>query len=81
MTCWARRGLRGRSRDGTWRIENGKVTRPVKNMRFTQSIIEALSNTDLVGRDAEIAGEFFFAASRVPALVVRGFNFSSASDH
>jgi predicted Zn-dependent protease len=73
--------ITGMTRDGTWRIENGKVTRPVKNMRFTQSILEALSNTELVSRDAEIAGEFFFAASRVPALLIRGFNFSSASDH
>ena len=73
--------ITGMTRDGTWRIEDGKVTRPVKNMRFTQSILEALTNSELVGRDVEIAGEFFFAASRVPALLIRGFNFSSASDH
>jgi hypothetical protein len=35
----------------------------------------------MVGRESAIAGEFFFAASRVPGLMVRSFNFSGASDH
>jgi hypothetical protein len=53
----------------------------VKNLRFTQSILEALSGVEAVGREAELAGEFFFAASRVPALRLASFNFTSASDH
>ena len=73
--------ITGMTRDGTWLIESGRVTDPVKNLRFTQSILEALSNAELVGRESVIAGEFFFAASRVPAVLIRGFNFSSASDH
>ena len=73
--------ITGMTRDGTWLIENGEVSRPVKNLRFTQSILEALSSVDLVGRDPEIASEFFFAASTVPALKISSFSFSSASDH
>jgi PmbA protein len=73
--------ITGMTRDGTWLIEGGRVKHPVKNLRFTQSILEALSNVEMVGRDSQIAGEFFFAASRVPALKVRGFNFSGKSDH
>ncbi len=73
--------ITGMTRDGTWLIEGGRVKHPVKNLRFTQSILEALSNVEIVGRDSQIAGEFFFAASRVPALKVRSFNFSGKSDH
>jgi len=73
--------ITGMTRDGTWLIENGEIRHPVKNLRFTQSILEALTNVDMIGRDSVIASEFFFAASRVPALKVSAFNFSGASDH
>jgi PmbA protein len=73
--------ITGMTRDGTWLIEDGRVRHPVKNLRFTQSILEALSNVELIGRESEIASEFFFAASRVPALKISRFNFSGGSDH
>lgn len=73
--------ITGMTRDGTFLIEDGEVTTPVKNLRFTQSIIEALTNTTMVGRTTELASEFFFSASRVPGLRIEGFNFSGASDH
>jgi predicted Zn-dependent protease len=73
--------ITGMTRDGTWLIEDGRVTHPVKNLRFTQSILEALSEASMVGRESEIASEFFFSGSRVPALKVDRFNFSGASDH
>jgi PmbA protein len=73
--------ITGMTRDGTWLIENGQVRYPVKNLRFTQSILAALSAVELVGRESELTSEFFFAASRVPALKITSFNFSGASDH
>ena len=73
--------ITGMTRDGTWLIENGKVTSAVKNFRFTQSILEALSNVQMVGRESVIASEFWFAATRVPALKISSFNFSGKSDH
>lgn len=73
--------ITGMTRDGTWLIEDGQVTHPVKNLRFTQSILEALSNVEMIGRDSVLASEFFFSASRVPALKISSFNFTSASDH
>lgn len=73
--------ITGMTRDGTWLVEDGHVAHPVRNFRFTQSILEALSNVEAIGRESVIASEFFFAASRVPALKVAGFNFSGASDH
>jgi PmbA protein len=73
--------ITGMTRDGTWLIEDGEVKHPVKNFRFTQSILGALSGVEMVGSESVIASEFFFAASRVPALKISSFNFSSRSDH
>jgi PmbA protein len=73
--------ITGMTRDGTWLIEDGRVKEPVKNLRYTQSILAALSDVQMVGRDLEAASEFFFAGSRVPALKIARFNFSGASDH
>jgi PmbA protein len=73
--------ITGMTRDGTWLIEDGQISGPVKNFRFTQSIIEALRDVQLVGKDTELASEFFFAASRVPALKISSFHFTGKSDH
>lgn len=73
--------LTGMTRDGTFLIENGEVAGPVMNFRFTQSILEALSEVSMIGRETQLASEFFFSASRVPALKVEKFNFSGRSDH
>jgi predicted Zn-dependent protease len=73
--------ITGTTRDGTFLIENGEVAHPVKNLRFTQSILEALQATTMIGKESELASEFFFSASLVPALKIESFNFSSASDH
>jgi PmbA protein len=73
--------ITGMTRDGTFLIEHGEVVHPVKNFRFTQSILEALAQASMVGRKTELASEFFFSASRVPGLKVESFNFSGSSDH
>jgi predicted Zn-dependent protease len=73
--------ITGMTRDGTFWIQDGEVAHPVKNLRFTQSILEALTDTLAIGRDTELASEFFFSASRVPALKIDRFNFSGRSDH
>jgi predicted Zn-dependent protease len=73
--------ITGMTRDGTFLIENGEITGPVRNLRFTQSILAALSAVTLVGIETELASEFFFSASRVPALRIEEFSFSGASDH
>ena len=73
--------LTGMTRDGLFLIEDGEVTTPVRNLRFTQSAIGALGAVTMIGRDAELCSEFFFSASLVPALKIDRFHFSSASDH
>jgi len=73
--------ITGMTRDGTWLVEDGEIRHPVKNLRFTQSILEALGGTEMVGRDTEMVSEFFFSASRVPALKLGSFHFTGRSDH
>jgi predicted Zn-dependent protease len=62
----------GMTRDGTFLIEGGKIARPVKNLRFTQSIIEALSNVQMIGKDGQLV-EYTY----VPALKIGRFAFTS----
>ncbi|MGH2692352.1 MAG: TldD/PmbA family protein [Actinomycetota bacterium] len=73
--------ITGMTRDGTWLVEDGEAKQPVKNFRFTQSIIEALRDVEQVGRDTELASEFFFSSSRAPALRIASFQFTGKSDH
>lgn len=73
--------LTGMTRDGTFAIEDGKIARGVKNLRFTQNAIEALNNVEGVGDKTETSTELFFGGSRAPAIKVRDFKFSSATTH
>jgi predicted Zn-dependent protease len=71
--------LTGMTRDGTFLIEKGELARPVKNLRFTQSMIEALSSVEMIGRERHCE-EAFFGALVVPALKVRDFTFTGATE-
>ncbi len=73
--------ITGMTRDGTFLIEDGRVVGPVRNLRFTQSILDALRDTSMIGTETALSSEFFFGASNVPAVKIDRFTFSSASDH
>ena len=47
----------GMTRDGTFWIENGQVAHPVKNLRFTQSILDALDTVSAIGRETKLQAE------------------------
>jgi PmbA protein len=64
--------ITGMTRDGTFLIENGKLIKPLKNLRFTQSIVEALSSVELIGRDCELVPHAY-----VPPLKIPSFAFTS----
>ena len=73
----------GLTRDGTFLIENGKVTHSVKNFRFNESPIFFLNNLEALGPSIRInASEALGAggATYMPTLKVRDFTFSSLSD-
>jgi len=45
--------LTGLTRDGTFLIENGEITKPVRNLRFTDSFLDVYKGTQMVGKDRE----------------------------
>lgn len=72
--------ITGMTRDGVFLIEDGELTYPLKNLRFTQSYVQALANVEAIGRDTHLlVGEFGGIALRVPALKLKGFNFTGST--
>jgi PmbA protein len=72
--------LTGMTRDGTFLIEKGKVAAPLKNLRFTQSIVEALRNVELISREQKTThSEWGLGSYTAPGLKIRRFNFSSGT--
>jgi predicted Zn-dependent protease len=41
----------GLTRDGTFLIENGEITKPIVNMRFTDSMLSALKEIPMIGKE------------------------------
>lgn len=76
--------ITGMTRDGTFLIEDGEFVAPVKNLRFTQSILEALSEVQMIGRETKLGREAFMenliGGIRVPALKIDRFTFTSATE-
>ena len=71
--------ITGMTRDGTFLIENGAVTRPLKSLRFTTSYLDALNNVRTVGRETRLFHQESGASCTVPALLVDGFNFTGVT--
>jgi predicted Zn-dependent protease len=70
----------GLTRDGTYLIENGKITRAVKNLRFNESPLFMLNNLEMLGRSERVAGTESGGNVVMPTIKVRDFNFTSLSD-
>ncbi len=66
--------ITGMTRDGTFWIENGKIAYPVKNMRFTQNVIDLLNNVEMLENKTKT-----FSGRRFPGMKVKNFNFTSAA--
>ena len=65
--------LTGMTRDGLFLIENGQITRPLKQLRFNEKVLNVLSNVEQIG-PVERLGD-----SLMPTLKVRDFTFSSGT--
>jgi predicted Zn-dependent protease len=64
-----------------WLVENGKISRPVSNLRFTQSYLEALGPGAVraVGSDAELVTGTFGGTWAVPSLHLASWNFTGGA--
>jgi len=71
--------ITGMTRNGTYLVENGKIKKAVKNMRFTQSMVEALNNVEDISSDRKTLSEWM-ASMSVPTVKIKDFNFSSGTE-
>jgi predicted Zn-dependent protease len=70
----------GLTRDGTFLIENGKISKALRNFRFNESPLFILNNLEAMGQTARLAGTEAGGNIVMPALKVRDFNFTSLSE-
>ena len=68
----------GMTRDGTFLVEGGKVSGGVRNFRFNVGLMEMLSNVEALSPAVRASGEETFDMV-VPAMKVRGFNFTEVT--
>jgi predicted Zn-dependent protease len=74
----------GLTRDGLWLIENGKISKAVKNLRFTESPLFVLNSLDQLGPPARVFRPTGTGGGLGPAIVpplkARDFSFTSTID-
>ncbi len=70
--------LGGNTRDGLWLVERGKISRPIKNFRITESPLFALNNIAQLGIPQRVFRPA--APAVVPALKINDFSFTGMMD-
>jgi len=71
--------ITGMTRDGTFLVEGGKLVGPVRNLRFTQSYLDALAGVSAVSSSRKtIKG--FLGAAVVPAVRIDGWTFTGVTE-
>jgi len=64
----------GMTRDGTFLIEDGKITKGLKNLRYNESIPRVFQNVSAISREKwSLRG---FGRTSLPAIKVEGFRFT-----
>jgi predicted Zn-dependent protease len=71
--------ITGMTRDGTFLVEGGRIVGPVRNLRFTQSYLDALSGVSAVSSTRK-AIKGFLGAAVVPALRIDAWTFTGVTE-
>ena len=71
--------LTGMTKDGTFLIEHGRLSRPLMNFRFTQAIPEAFSDVRAISDGTKLLPGEFIGSNRVPAVHLGSFNFTGVT--
>jgi PmbA protein len=71
--------ITGMTRDGTFLVEGGKLVGPVKNLRYTQSYLDAIGGVSAVS-DTRKTLKGFLGAAVVPALRIDGWTFTGVTE-
>ncbi len=72
--------LTGMTRDGTFLIEDGKIVGRVRNLRYTESVLEAFKDIRGIGKELSLEGSEG-SPMLVPALHLGKFRFTGVSEH
>ena len=67
--------LTGLTRNGTFLIEDGKITKPITTMRFTVSLLEIFNEILAISKDLTKIGAY--SISLIPAVCIDNFVFTS----
>ncbi|OQX90276.1 MAG: hypothetical protein B6D57_03980 [Candidatus Coatesbacteria bacterium 4484_99] len=70
----------GMTRYGLFYIEDGKIKYPVKNLRFTESMLKAFSNVASISRERKLIS-YYIGGFLLPYLLVNDFKFTSKTSH
>jgi PmbA protein len=70
----------GMTRDGTFLVEDGAVVGPVRNLRFTQSYLDAMAAVVAVSRERKTL-RGFLGGVVVPALRLESWTFTGTTEH
>ncbi|KIE58782.1 peptidase [Methylacidiphilum kamchatkense Kam1] len=71
----------GLTRDGTFLIEKGKISKAVNNFRFNQSPLTMLQSVQQIGRAVNCIGsEIDDVPALIPPLLIKDFYFTSTSE-
>ena len=68
--------MTGMTRDGTFLIENGELTTPIKNLRFTQGYVDALASCLGLSNQPQLNLNEAGVAVRVPAASLASWRFT-----
>ena len=70
----------GMTRDGTFLVEGGRIVGPVRNLRYTQSYLDALRGTVAVGSERRTL-KGFLGGVAVPAVRIENWTFTGTTEH
>lgn len=70
----------GMTRDGTFLVEGGRIVGPVRNLRFTQSYLDAIAGVEAVARERKTL-KGFLGGVVAPALRLEGWTFTGTTEH
>lgn len=74
--------ITGMTRDGTWMIGDGEIKYPVKNLRFTDSLLKTFVNLDLIGKEGKRrGGRGIYGGMVVPAIKAKTFLFTGQTEY
>lgn len=72
--------ITGMTRDGTFLVEDGRIVAPVRNLRYTQSYLDAMAGVVAVARERKTL-KGYLGAVVVPAVRIESWSFTGTTEH